>query len=142
MSILAYALLVASFLGIGTLASSILSAQGARIGLGAVAFLALVVDATWLLAPGLGWSSDLIDVLVIAAFGVVVLAAAMTESYYRGTPAQERWTWPSARDLAFLLVVIALFGAIVMVLPVPLDTDAQGFGYLALMLRDGALDPL
>jgi hypothetical protein len=35
------------------------------------------------------------------------------------------------------MVVITLFGAIIVVLPVPLDTDAQGFGYLALTLRNG-----
>jgi len=36
-----------------------------------------------------------------------------------------------------LLVVIVGFGTVAALLPVPLDTDAQGFGYLALTLRDG-----
>ena len=32
---------------------------------------------------------------------------------------------------------MASFGALLLVLPVPLDTDSQGFGYLALTLREG-----
>jgi hypothetical protein len=36
-----------------------------------------------------------------------------------------------------MVVVIMLFGTVIWILPVPLDTDAQGFGYLALTLREG-----
>ena len=51
--------------------------------------------------------------------------------------------WPAALDLAFFALVAALFALPTLILPVPLDTDAQGFGYLALMTRlGGSLDTL
>ncbi len=137
MIIVAYVLLVAVLFGAGTLLASILPARGARIGLGTVALVALVVDGTWVLAPRLGWSAGLVDAVALSVFAVAVFSAAMTASYYRGTVGEPAWRWPSGRDLAILLAVIVLFGAIASVLPVPLDTDAQGFGYLALLLREG-----
>ena len=137
MAVLAYGLLLAFLLGTGTLVASIIPTRGARIGLGTVVLLAAVVDSTWLIAPLNGWSPALVDSLWIGVFALVAFSAAMTASYYRGTVGKPNWTWPSARDALFMLMVIALIGAVVFVLPVPLDTDAQGFGYLALSLRDG-----
>lgn len=137
MSVVAYLLLVIFVLGVGTLVASILPTRGARIGLGAVVFLALIVDVTWLVAPVIGWSPVLADGVWIGVCALIVLGAAMTASYYHGAVGKPAWTWPSRRDLLALFTVIVLFGALIAVLPVPLDTDAQGFGYLALMLRDG-----
>ncbi|HVO69636.1 MAG TPA: hypothetical protein VMT24_06305, partial [Aggregatilineaceae bacterium] len=135
MDFLAYLLLLAVLLGLGTLVASILPTRGARIGLGAVLFLALVVDSTWFVAPLLEWSPGLADAAWIGAFLAVTLGAAQAARYYRRVSRLPAWTWPSTRDLIFLTVVIALFGAVTLVLPVPLDTDAQGFGYLSLTLR-------
>ena len=137
MAVIAYLLLVIFVLGVGTLVASILPTRGARIGLGAVVFLALIVDVTWFFAPLIDWSPGLADAVWIGAFALIVLSAAMTASYYRATIGKPAWTWPSERDVMFLFAVIILFGVVVGLLPVPLDTDAQGFGYLALMLRDG-----
>jgi hypothetical protein len=137
MSIIAYLLLVIFVLGVGTLVASILPTRGARIGLGAVVFLALIVDLTWLFAPLTDWSPGLMDAVWIGVFALVVLGAAMVASYYRGTVGKPAWTWPSQRDVLFLITVIVLFAVVIGLLPVPLDTDAQGFGYLALTLRDG-----
>ncbi len=137
MIVVAYLLLVIFVLGVGTLVASILPTRGARIGLGAVVFLALIVDVTWLVAPVIGWSPGLMDGVWIGVFALIVLGAAMTASYYRGAVGRPAWTWPSQRDIMVLIAVIVLFGAVIAMLPVPLDTDAQGFGYLALMLRDG-----
>ncbi len=137
MTILAYLLLLAVLLGVGTLAASIFPMRGARIGLGAVLFLALVVDGTWFAAPLVGWSPAWGDAAWTGAFVLIAVSAGLAARHYRRVVGLPRWTWPSPRDLAFLVVVIALFGAVVAVLPVPLDTDAQGFGYLALTLRDG-----
>jgi hypothetical protein len=137
MDFLAYILLIAFLLGSGTLVASIIPTRGARIGLGAVVFLALIVDGTWLLAPLVDWSPALGDAVWIGVFALIVLGAAMTAGYYRGTTGKPAWAWPSTRDVLFMIVVITLFGAAVLVLPVPLDTDAQGFGYLALTLREG-----
>jgi hypothetical protein len=137
MAFLAYLFLITFLLGVGTLIASIIPTRGARIGLGAAVFLVLMVDSTWVIAPVIGWSPALIDAIGIGVFALIVLGAAMIASYYRGTTGQPAWIWPSARDVLFMILVITLFGAVILVLPVPLDTDAQGFGYLALMLRDG-----
>jgi hypothetical protein len=137
MSFLAYLILVVAFLGFGTLTASILPTRGARIGLGTVLFLALLVDTTWVVVPLVDWSAALVDAIWIGVFGVVFFVAAMMASYFSGAINQPAWTWPSARDLMCMLVVVAVFGATLLVLPVPLDTDAQGFGYLAVTLREG-----
>jgi hypothetical protein len=136
MGFLAYLVLLAVLLGLGTLVASILPTRGARIGLGAVLFLALVVDGTWFVAPLLDWSPGLADAAWIGAFLAVTFSAAQAARYYRRVSRLPAWTWPSTRDLLFLTVVIALFGAVTLVLPVPLDTDAQGFGYLSMTLRN------
>ncbi len=137
MSFLAYLILIVTFLGLGTLTASLLPTRGARIGLGAVLFLALLVDVTWFITPLMEWSASLSDAIWMGVFGLIFVGAAMVASYYSGATHQAIWTWPSARDFLFLLVVIAVFGAVILVLPVPLDTDAQGFGYLAVTLREG-----
>jgi hypothetical protein len=132
MDALAYLLLIGVLLGLGILAAAALPTPGLRVGLGAVAALAAIVDLTWLLAPLIGWSAGLGDAAWIAVF---VAATGLALRRQRSAP--DRWHWPPARDLAALLLVSLAFGAVLLVLPVPLDTDAQGFGYLALMLRDG-----
>jgi hypothetical protein len=137
MAVIAYLLLVIFVLGVGTLVASILPAHGARIGLGAVVFLALLVDVTWLFAPLIDWSPGLADAAWIGVVALIVLGAAMTASYYRATIGKPAWTWPSQRDIMFLFAVVILFGVVAGLLPVPLDTDAQGFGYLAVTLRGG-----
>ncbi len=131
MDFAAYLLLTGVLLGLGTLAAAALPVRGLRIGLGAVAALAAVVDLTWLLAPLIGWSAGLGDAAWIAVFAA---ATGLALRRQRHTP--DGWDWPPARDLAVLALVIVAFGAVLLVLPVPLDTDAQGFGYLALALRD------
>lgn len=136
-SLLVYAIFTGLLLGAGTLAASGLPGRGARIGLGAGLFLALAIDVTWIVAPLVGWSRGLADAALGGTFALVVLVALSRAYHYQGRGDLPRWTWPSARDFAALGVLIVVFGAIVALLPVPLDTDAQGFGYLALMLREG-----
>lgn len=137
MIFLAYLVLIVVLLGTGTLAASILPVRGARIGLGAILFLALIVDGTWLAAPVFDWSPALADNIWIGAFALIGSGALLVARHYDHRADLSPWAWPSLRDLAFLMAVITLFGAVIVVLPVPLDTDAQGFGYLALTLRDG-----
>ena len=45
--------------------------------------------------------------------------------------------WPGPRDLLFFGFAALLFVIPALILPVPLDTDAQGFGYLGLMTKLG-----
>ncbi len=142
MSVLAYLVLAAILLSVGVLAASILPTRGARIGLGAGLFLALVVDSTWLLAPVGGWLPRLGDTAWLGMFILIAGAALAAAVHYntspnRFEPSRTAWRWPTGRDVAFLALIVAAFGVVVWALPVPLDTDAQGFGYLALTLRDG-----
>lgn len=137
MIFLAYLVLIAILLGAGLLVASMLPSRGARIGLGAVVFLALAVDGTWIAAPWAGWSPALANGVWIGAFVLIGSGALFAARHYQARHDLPSWTWPSLRDLSFLLAVILLLGAVITVLPVPLDTDAQGFGYLALTLRDG-----
>jgi hypothetical protein len=137
MNFLAYLMLTAVVLGVGTQVARVLPTRGTRIGLGAVVFLALIVDGTWFIAPITNWSSALVDAVWIGVCVLILLAVAINTRYRRGIIGQPVRTWPSARDLTFLALTAAWFGAMLLVLPVPLDTDAQGFGYLALTLREG-----
>ena len=137
MNFLAYLLLTAVCLGVGTLVASVIPTRGTRIGLGAVVFLALIVDGTWFLAPVTGWSPALADAVWVGVLALVLLAVIANAPYRVGVFGHPVRSWPSTRDLTFLAVVVAAFGALLLALPVPLDTDAQGFGYLALTLREG-----
>ncbi len=136
-ALLVYAIFIGLLLSAGTLAASGLPGRGARIALGAALMLALAIDATWLFAPLDGWSHGLGDAAWAGVFALIVLIALSRAYHYQSRPDLPRWMWPSARDVAVLLVLIVAFGAVVALLPVPLDTDAQGFGYLALTLREG-----
>jgi hypothetical protein len=135
--LLAYLLLTVAFLGVGTRVALVIPTRSTRIGLGAVVFLALIVDGTWLIAPVIGWSSALTDGVWVGLLVLVMVAAAVSVKYPSGFLGQPVRTWPSARDLTFLALAVAWAGALLLVLPVPPDTDAQGFGYLALTLREG-----
>ncbi len=134
---LAYLLFIGVLLSLGTLTASVLPTRGARIGLGAALSLALVVDVTWFAAPLIDWSARLADGVWVGVFALILLLALLTARYYRTRGDLPAWEWPGRRELAILLVVIVGFGVVAALLPVPLDTDAQGFGYLALTLRDG-----
>lgn len=137
MSFLAYLLWIIVLLGVGTLVGLVLPTRGTRIGLGAVVFLAFVIDVTWLMAPITGWSVTLVNVVWIGVFASVVLVVALIAKDRRGSFDHDARAWPTTRDLTFLALIVIGFGASLLVLPVPFDTDAQGFGYLALTLRDG-----
>jgi hypothetical protein len=137
MNFLAYLVLITVLLSVGSLVAVVIPTRGTRLGLGAVVFLALIVDGTWLIAPITAWSSALADAVWVGVLALVLLAVAANTKYRGGIIGQPARTGPSARDLTFLALVVALFGVLLLVLPVPLDTDAQGFGYLALTLREG-----
>lgn len=108
----------------------------APIGLSAALALALIVDVTLVLASLGAWQARTVDIVAL-----LVLAGCAGVGWLARR--QRASTLPNWRVLAFLGVVLALFAAPVLVLPVPLDTDAQGFGYLALMMRDsGSLTTL
>ena len=81
MNFLAYLTLTAVVLGVGTLVASVLPTRGTRIGLGAVVFLALIVDGTWFMAPITNWSAALADVVWVWVCALVLLAVAVNAKY-------------------------------------------------------------
>ncbi|MDX2139781.1 MAG: hypothetical protein SF123_16975 [Chloroflexota bacterium] len=132
----------AVIIGAGAMLSPAWSTAQPRIGLAAVFALALVIGGSLFIAALFGWSTLVIDYLLFALvtsiflFGTLTLGQKRAEA--RGVDiADFHEGWTSARDLLFFALVALLFLAPVLVLPVPLGTDAQGFGYLGLMLRLG-----
>jgi len=112
-----------------------------RIGLAAALVLAVVIAGALFLTALFGWDTLTIDCLWFALLVGIFLGGTLARGAFRGEAAG--LGWPGARELAFFALALALFAAPLLVLPVPLDTDAQGFGYLALMLREsGSLTTL
>ena len=114
-----------------------------RIGLLGGLALALVMGGALFVAMLFGWNTLVIDYLLFALVTVIFLGGTLSYGQKR---AEARGTelldadqgWPGPLDLGLFGVAALVFIAPALVLPVPLDTDAQGFGYLALMARLGS----
>ncbi|HVO41880.1 MAG TPA: hypothetical protein VMT34_04620 [Aggregatilineales bacterium] len=125
--------------GAGAMLAPALPTPSPRIGLGGALALAFVLNGAIFYAALFGWSTLVIDyvwfALVVGIFLGGTLSAGMFRAEASGLNAYTGW--PGPRELAFFLTVGIVFTLPALILPVPLDTDAQGFGYLALMLRSG-----
>ena len=113
-----------------------------RIGLSAALALAVVTGGALFWAMLFGWNTLVIDYLLFALVTVIFLGGTLSYGQMRAEKRGEELSdlaqgWPGPRDLMFFGLVALLFIIPTLVLPVPLDTDAQGFGYLALMARMG-----
>lgn len=134
--------------GSGTLLSPAWPTRQPRIGLAAALALALVVGGAVFWAMLFGWSTLVIDYLLFALITTIFLGGTLAYAQTRAEAKGETLTdanqgWPGPQDLAFLGLVGLLATLPALALPVPLDTDAQGFGYLALMSRlGGSFDTL
>ncbi len=129
----------AALTGAGALLAPALGQKGRTlpVGLAAALALALVTVVSLALAALAAWRAPVVDALALL---VLVGCAGAGWLARRGG---ETGSPPTGRMLAFFPLALALFTAPVLTLPVPLDTDAQGFGYLALMLREsGSLTTL
>jgi hypothetical protein len=127
-------------LGAGAMLAPALPTHGPRIGLAATLTLALVVTGALFWAALFKWDTLNIDYLWFAMLVVIFLAGTMSAGMFRAEAKgkdEEYGGWPGPRELAFFTMVGILFAAPALTLPVPMDTDAQGFGYLALTLRNG-----
>lgn len=117
-----------------------------RVGLAAILALAVIVAGALFLAALFGWDSLTLDYLLFALLVSIFLGGTLALGTRRGEAAglaDHEIGWPGRRELVFFAVAAALFTLPIFLLPVPLDTDAQGFGYLALMLRQsGSLTTL
>jgi hypothetical protein len=86
----------------------------------------------------IGWDTLIIDYLWFGLLVGVFLTGTFSMGMFKAEAENRGETgWPGPRECAFFLTVTVIFAAPALIFPVPLDTDAQGFGYLALMLRDG-----
>ena len=113
-----------------------------RIGLNAALALGLVIGGALLWAMLFGWSTLIIDYILFALVTAIFLGGTLSYGQMRAEQRGEELLdddqgWPGPRDLLFFALVGLIFITPTLVLPVPLDTDAQGFGYLALMARLG-----
>ena len=126
-------------LGAGAMLAPALPTHSPRIGLAASLTLAFVTAGSIFYAALFGWNTLVIDYMWFAALVGIFFTGTLSAGMFRaeaegGTREYEGWAGP--RELAFFATVAAIFIAPILILPVPLDTDAQGFGYLALTLRE------
>ena len=113
-----------------------------RIGLNAALALALVIGGALFWAMLFGWNTLVIDYLLFALVTAIFLGGTLSYGQMRaekqgGELLDAEQGWPGPRDLLLFALVALVFVVPAVVLPVPLDTDAQGFGYLALTARLG-----
>ncbi len=113
-----------------------------RIGLMAALALGIVMGGAIFWASLFGWNTLVIDYLLFALITSIFLFGTLSYGQKRAeargeTLADADQGWPGPRELMFFGLVGLIFIIPVIMLPVPLDTDAQGFGYLGLMARLG-----
>jgi hypothetical protein len=132
----------AVILGAGAMLAPAWNTAQPRIALAAAFGLALIVGGSLFIAMLFGWQTITIDYLLFALVTSIFLFGTLTFGQQRAEARgialpdfDEGWT--SARDLLLFTAVAILFIAPALIFPVPLGTDAQGFGYLGLMLRLG-----
>lgn len=134
----------AIILGAGAMLAPAWPTLHPRIGLSAALALAIIMGGAIVWSMLFGWDTLAVDyllfVLVTSIFLGGTLSIGQKRAEERGetlAQAEADAGWTSLRDLLLFGLVAILFILPVVILPVPLDTDAQGFGYLGLMTRLG-----
>ncbi len=135
-------ILAAVIIGTGALLAPAWPTNHPRIGLAAALALGVVIGGAIFLSSLSGWNTLNIDYLLFALVTTIFLGGTLTfgqkRAEERGIAVEEfQEGWPGPRDLALFALIALIFIAPTLILPVPADTDAQGFGYLALMARLG-----
>lgn len=132
----------AIMIGSGAMLAPAWPTRQPRIGLLAVLSIGLVLGGVLFIAMIFGFNILMMDYLLFVLITVIFLGGTLSYGQKR---AEDRGNelldaeqgWPGPHDILFFVLVALVFIVPVAVLPVPLDTDAQGFGYLALMVRLG-----
>lgn len=129
-------------IGAGALLAPALPTSQPRIGLAAGVALALVVGGAVFWSSLFGWDTLVVDYLLFVLVSGILLFGTLSYGQKRAESRGEELSdadqgWTSLRDLLLFALVGAIFVVPAIILPVPLDTDAQGFGYLALMAKLG-----
>ncbi len=119
-----------------------------RIGLAATLALGVVIGGAVFYAELFGWNTLVVDYLLFALVSSIFLFGTLSSGQKRAEKRGEELSdadqgWTSGRDLLLFGFAALIFVIPALIVPVPLDTDAQGFGYLALTTRLGStLDTL
>jgi hypothetical protein len=113
-----------------------------RIGLMAALSLGLIMGGAIFWAMLFGWNTLVIDYLLFALVTAIFLGGTLSYGQKRAeargeTLADTEQGWPGPLDLMFFALAALVFIVPAIIFPVPLDTDAQGFGYLALAAKLG-----
>lgn len=129
-------------LGAGAMLAPAWRTAQPRIGLASALALGVVISGTLFWSMLFGWDTLVVDYLLFALVTSIFLGGTLAHGQMRAEARGEELRdadqgWPGPRDLAFFGLVAVIVILPVLILPVPLDTDAQGFGYLALMTRLG-----
>ncbi len=129
-------------LGAGGMLAPAWETHHPRIGLMGALSLGVIMGGGIFWAMLFGWNTLVIDYLLFALVTTIFLGGTLSYGQMRAESRGETLEdanqgWPGPRDLLFFGLVALVFVVPVLVLPVPLDTDAQGFGYLGLLARLG-----
>ena len=129
-------------LGAGAMLSPAYPTKQPRVALAGTLALGLVVGGTVFYSSLFGWDTLVIDYMMFALVTGIFLGGTLSVGQTRAEARGEElldqdqgWTGP--QDLAFFAVVALLFSLPVFVLHIPLGTDAQAYGYMALTTREG-----
>lgn len=135
-------------IGAGAMLAPALPTQQPRIGLAAALALGVVIGGALFWAMLFGWDTLVVDYLLFALVSSIFLFGTLSYGQKRAEKRGEELAdadqgWTSMRDLLFLSFAALVFIVPALIVPVPLDTDAQGFGYLALTAQlGGSFDTL
>ena len=129
-------------IGAGAMLSPAWPTKQPRIGLMAALSLGLVTGGAVFWAMLFGWNTLVIDYLLFALVTSIFLFGTLSYGQRRAEKRGEELAdadqgWPGPVDLMLFAFAALVFILPALALPVPLDTDAQGFGYLALLARMG-----
>ncbi|MEP7293138.1 MAG: DUF6541 family protein [Chloroflexota bacterium] len=133
----------AVMIGAGSLLAPALPTRQPRIGLAAALALGVVIGGALFWAMLFGWDTLVVDYLLFALVSSIFLFGTLSYGQKRAEKRGEELAdadqgWTSPRDLLFFGFAALVFIVPALIAPVPLDTDAQGFGYLALTARLGS----
>jgi hypothetical protein len=119
-----------------------------RIGLAAALALGVVMGGAIFWSMLFGWDTLAVDYLLFVLVTSIFLGGTLSYGQKRAEARGETLEdadqgWPGPQDLSFFGFAALVFIIPALILPVPLDTDAQGFGYLGLMAKlGGSFDSL
>ena len=132
----------AIIIGAGVMFSPAWPTREPRIGLNSALALALITGGAVFWASLFGWSTLVVDYLLFALVCGIFLFGTLSYGQKRAertgaTLKDADQGWPGPADVLLFAFAGLIFIIPALVMPAPLDTDAQGFGYLALMARLG-----